>query len=172
MLCNIQGNTAYIWRQLILFNCMYLCLVSLHHREITPIIQTGFAAGVPCKSPSHPNNSRAKKMCLSSFSACLTNTHCSLPWGHGQGGSSNGERKGSSDPHNDTWPPTSDCHCARESSQAPFVTPGLGVGKELTPLWVIYCWEQVRSCAFWRKGAHFFRLKLLKFIVHESQVQP
>lgn len=155
MLQNVQGNTAYIWRQLIQF--VYVSVFGFPRSQGN---NTHLWDWVCCRGslwdPCHPSNSRAKEMCLPSSSACthcLTDSHCQLGCWAGR------KRKGSSD-HLPVIPtvPVS-------SSQPLFVTSGLGVGRELTLLWVTYCWEQMRNCAFWRKGPSFFTLKLLKFIV-------
>lgn len=104
--------------------CVCVWFPSVPGKE-RPSLRLGLLQGFPCESPSHPNNSRAKEMCLpssSAFTHCLTNSHCQLPWGHGQE-EQQWQRKGASD-HLQVIPtvPVS-------SSQPLLVTSGLGSRK-------------------------------------------
>lgn len=145
--------------------CVCIWFPSVPGKE-RPSLRQGLLQGFPVRVPPIQITAEQKRCAcphpVHAHTVSLTPT-ASCPGVMGRRNSS-GQRKGSSD-HLQVIPtvPVS-------SSQPLLVTSGLGVGKELTSLWISYCWEQMRNCAFWRKGPNFFRLKLLKFIIHESQV--
>lgn len=134
MLHNVQGNTAYLWRQLILF--VYVPVFGFPRSGGNNTHRLDWICCRGSLRVPHIQITAEQKRCacphwVHAHTASLT--HC---WGHGQGGNSRGKRKGSSDHHSDTGPPTSD-HSVCGFFTSPVCYARIGGGKR-THLSTVY----------------------------------